>query len=43
MAKDIFTTKQMINYISLFLMGEFVWNYDNWREIEEAKHEILGY
>ena len=43
MAKDIFTTKQMINYISLFFMGQFVCNCDNWAEIEEAKHEILGY
>jgi len=43
MAKDIFTTKRNRYYISLFFLGEFVGNYDNDAEIEEAKHEVLGY
>ena len=41
--KDIFTIKRHRDYISLYLMGVFVGNYDNDREISEAKKEILGY
>lgn len=40
---DIFTTKEHKDYITLYLMGKFIGNFDNWNEIEEAKHEILGY
>lgn len=43
MAKDIFTTKQHRYYISLYLLGEFIGNFDNWREVEEEKQSILGY
>lgn len=43
MAKDIFTVKYHRHYITLFFMGQFIGNYDNWNEIEQAKQEILGY
>ena len=43
MAKDIFTTKQHRDYISLFLLGKFICNCDNWKEVEEEKERILGY
>lgn len=43
MAKDIFTVKYNKGYMTLFFMGQFIGNYDNWNEIEEAKQEILGY
>lgn len=40
---DIFTTVQHRDYISLFLLGEFIGKFDNWREVEEEKHIITGY
>ncbi len=43
MAKDIFTVKYHKDYITLFFLGKFIGNYDNWNEVEEAKREILGY
>ena len=43
MAKDIFTTKQHRDYISLYLLGEFIGNFDSWKEVEEEKRSILGY
>lgn len=43
MARDIFTIKHYKGYMALFFLGKFVGNYDNWKEVEEAKHEILGY
>ena len=43
MAKDIFTTKQHRDYISLFFLGQWVCNCDNWSEIKEEEHKILGY
>jgi hypothetical protein len=43
MAKDIFTTKQHRDYISLFFMGQWVGNFDSWNEVEQEKHNILGY
>lgn len=43
MAKDIFTIKYHKDYMTLYFMGQFIGNYDNWNEVEEAKREILGY
>ena len=40
---DIFTTENKRGYIELYFLGEHIGNYDNDREIEEAKHEVLGY
>jgi hypothetical protein len=41
--KDIDTTNRKKDYIELYFLGEHVGNYDNDREVEEAKHEIIGY
>ena len=43
MAKDIFTIKHNKDYMTLYFLGQFVGNFDNWNEVEEAKQEILGY
>ena len=43
MAKDIFTIKHNKGYMTLYFLGQFVGNFDNWSEVEEAKQEILGY
>lgn len=43
MAKDIFTITRRKYYIELYFLGEHIGNYDNDREIEEAKREVLGY
>lgn len=39
----LFTTEDHPYYITLYFLGNFVGNYDNWEEIREAKKEILGY
>lgn len=41
--KGLFTTVKDKYYITLYFLGSFAGNYDNDREIEVAKHEILGY
>ena len=41
--REVFTIVRKPYYITLFLLGEFIGNYDNDREVEEAKKEILGY
>lgn len=40
---DIFTTEQNKFYITLYFLGEFIGNFDNWHEVDEAKREVLGY
>lgn len=40
---DLFSIKRERYYITLFFLGSWVGNYDNDKEIEEAKLEILGY
>lgn len=42
MAKNIFTTKQHRDYITLFFMGQFICNCDSWDEIEEEKLNLLS-
>jgi hypothetical protein len=39
---DIFTTERKRDYITLYFLGQFVGNYDNDREVEQAKREIIG-
>ena len=41
--RDLFTIVRHRDYSTLYFLGEFKGNYDNDREIEEAKREILGY
>jgi len=38
---NLFTTKQCKEYITLFFLGDFAGNYDNWDEIRAAKSELL--
>lgn len=38
---DVFTTEQHQYYITLYFLGQFVGNYDDDKEIEEAKLEVL--
>lgn len=40
---DIFTTVRRRDYIELYFLGEHIGNFDNDKEVEEAKHEVTGY
>lgn len=38
---NVFTTEQHQYYITLYFLGRFVGNFDDDKEIEEAKLEVL--
>lgn len=40
--KELFITVRNRYYITLYFLGEFYGNYDNYDEVEQAKKEILG-
>ena len=40
---DQFETKSHRDYITLYYKNEFICNCDNWKEVEEEKHNIIGY